>query len=69
MTTEHPGGGLIGKAVRRVEDPKLITGKGCYVDDIQLPGSGQMIASEGSTETLRQHSPAARQYYDPGKSH
>jgi carbon-monoxide dehydrogenase large subunit len=24
--------------VRRVEDPVLITGKGCYVDDMQLPG-------------------------------
>jgi carbon-monoxide dehydrogenase large subunit len=24
--------------VRRVEDPVLITGKGCYADDIQLPG-------------------------------
>ena len=38
MTTEHTGGGLIGKSVRRVEDPRLITGKGCYVDDMQLPG-------------------------------
>jgi aerobic carbon-monoxide dehydrogenase large subunit len=39
MTTEHTSGsgGLIGRAVRRVEDPVLITGKGCYVDDIQLP--------------------------------
>src|SRR5438067_2477073 len=31
-------GGLIGRSVRRVEDPVLITGKGCYVDDMQLPG-------------------------------
>ena len=38
MTTEHTPGGLIGRSVRRVEDPVLITGKGCYVDDIQLPG-------------------------------
>jgi carbon-monoxide dehydrogenase large subunit len=38
MTTEHTPGGLIGRSVRRVEDPMLITGKGCYVDDIQLPG-------------------------------
>src|SRR5215831_8194875 len=38
MTTEHMPGGLIGRSVRRVEDPVLITGKGCYVDDIQLPG-------------------------------
>ena len=38
MTTEHTPGGLIGRSVRRVEDPMLITGKGCYVDDMQLPG-------------------------------
>jgi carbon-monoxide dehydrogenase large subunit len=38
MTTEHTTGGLIGASVRRVEDPVLVTGKGCYVDDIQLPG-------------------------------
>ena len=38
MTTEHTPGGLIGRSVRRVEDPVLITGKGCYVDDMQLPG-------------------------------
>jgi carbon-monoxide dehydrogenase large subunit len=38
MTTEHLPGGLIGRSVRRVEDPVLITGKGCYVDDVQLPG-------------------------------
>src|SRR5262245_48637574 len=38
MTTEHTLGGLIGRSVRRVEDPVLITGRGCYVDDVQLPG-------------------------------
>src|SRR5215468_5437965 len=37
MTTEHTTTGLIGAAIRRVEDPVLITGKGCYVDDIELP--------------------------------
>ena len=29
---------LIGASVRRVEDPPLLTGKGCYVDDVKLPG-------------------------------
>ena len=38
MTTEHPSNGLIGASIKRVEDPPLITGKGCYVDDIKLPG-------------------------------
>src|SRR5262245_370289 len=37
VSTEHTPGGLIGRSVRRVEDPVLITGRGCYVDDIQLP--------------------------------
>ena len=38
MTTEHTSNGLIGASLKRVEDPPLITGRGCYVDDIQLPG-------------------------------
>ncbi len=38
MTTEHKPNGLIGASIRRVEDPILMTGKACYVDDIQLPG-------------------------------
>jgi len=38
MTTEHTGTGLIGASIRRVEDPVLVTGKGCFVDDVQLPG-------------------------------
>jgi carbon-monoxide dehydrogenase large subunit len=28
----------IGKAVRRVEDERLVTGAGCYTDDVALPG-------------------------------
>jgi carbon-monoxide dehydrogenase large subunit len=38
MTTEHAPSGLIGASIRRVEDPVLVSGKGCYTDDIQLPG-------------------------------
>jgi carbon-monoxide dehydrogenase large subunit len=37
MTTQHAPSGLIGASIRRVEDPVLVTGKGCYTDDIQLP--------------------------------
>jgi aerobic carbon-monoxide dehydrogenase large subunit len=37
MTTEHTASGLIGASIRRVEDGPLITGKGCYTEDIQLP--------------------------------
>src|SRR5438270_13660975 len=28
----------IGKPVRRREDPRLVTGAGCYTDDVNLPG-------------------------------
>ena len=38
MTTQHAPSGLIGASIRRVEDPVLVTGKGCYTDDVQLPG-------------------------------
>ncbi len=38
MTTAHAPAGLIGASIRRVEDPVLVTGKGYYVDDVQLPG-------------------------------
>src|ERR1019366_4232230 len=29
---------LVGKRIRRREDPRLITGTATYVDDIQIPG-------------------------------
>ncbi|MFQ5656662.1 MAG: xanthine dehydrogenase family protein molybdopterin-binding subunit [Candidatus Methylomirabilales bacterium] len=42
MTTQHATTGLIGASVRRVEDPVLLTGKGCFTDDVQLPGMFHM---------------------------
>jgi aerobic carbon-monoxide dehydrogenase large subunit len=33
------GNGFVGQAIRRKEDPPLITGRGRYVDDIRLPGT------------------------------
>ena len=36
--TEAPMGASVGSALRRKEDPPLITGQGRYVDDIKLPG-------------------------------
>jgi len=35
--------GKFGQAVARVEDRKLLTGRGCYVDDISLPGMAHGI--------------------------
>jgi CO/xanthine dehydrogenase Mo-binding subunit len=43
MTTEHTANGLIGAPIRRVEDPLLLVGKGCFVDDINLPGMLHMV--------------------------
>ena len=34
----QPGGGYIGRPMRRKEDPPFITGKGVYTDDMVLPG-------------------------------
>src|SRR5579863_347875 len=31
-------GGHIGRSLRRLEDPRFLTGRGRYVDDIDLPG-------------------------------
>src|SRR5882762_11512941 len=31
-------GGQIGRSLRRLEDPRFLTGKGRYVDDMDLPG-------------------------------
>jgi carbon-monoxide dehydrogenase large subunit len=37
MTTEPSANGLIGASIRRVEDAVLVTVRGCYTEDIQLP--------------------------------
>ena len=36
--TEQQTGGWVGQAIRRKEDPPLITGRAQFVDDISLPG-------------------------------
>jgi carbon-monoxide dehydrogenase large subunit len=42
-TEERAGGnGWVGQAIRRREDPKLITGRGQYTDDVQLPATLHM---------------------------
>ncbi|HEY3019701.1 MAG TPA: xanthine dehydrogenase family protein molybdopterin-binding subunit, partial [Solirubrobacteraceae bacterium] len=37
-TPAHPANGHVGRSLKRKEDPRLITGKGTYVDDVRLPG-------------------------------
>jgi carbon-monoxide dehydrogenase large subunit len=39
VDTRTGGNGYVGQSLRRKEDPPLITGRGRYVDDIQLPGT------------------------------
>jgi carbon-monoxide dehydrogenase large subunit len=41
MTAEATttGNGFVGRAMKRKEDPRMITGRGNYVDDISLPGT------------------------------
>ena len=33
----------IGRPLKRAEDPKLITGRGSYVDDLKLPGLAHLV--------------------------
>ncbi len=39
QATEQANGRWVGRALKRKEDPRLITGKGKYIDDIRLPGT------------------------------
>ena len=36
---EAPAGRHVGRTMRRKEDPRLITGRARYIDDISLPGT------------------------------
>lgn len=36
-------GSILGNAVRRVEDPELLTGAGRYVDDLDIPGALHVV--------------------------
>jgi hypothetical protein len=44
---EKPGQSLkwIGKSMKRVEDPRLLTGQGRYIDDIDLPIKTQTLCA------------------------
>ena len=40
MATTQPGTGkMVGAQILRVEDPRFLLGKSCYLNDIQLPGA------------------------------
>ena len=38
QTIEPDGNGHVGRSLKRKEDPRLITGRATYVDDMVLPG-------------------------------
>jgi carbon-monoxide dehydrogenase large subunit len=38
-TTVPTGSNLFGASVKRVEDPRFITGRGLYTDDVRIPGT------------------------------
>ena len=44
--SDHPDPGSpssVGTSLQRVEDERLITGQGCYVDDVALPGGAHLV--------------------------
>jgi aerobic carbon-monoxide dehydrogenase large subunit len=49
----EPPTGYVGTSVKRVEDPRLVAGKGCYVDDVQLPGMLHMAVLRSSYPKAR----------------
>ena len=44
---------LVGKAIRRREDPRFITGRGTYTDDVKLPGTQHAVFVRSSLAHAR----------------
>ncbi|HEY7062226.1 MAG TPA: xanthine dehydrogenase family protein molybdopterin-binding subunit [Chloroflexota bacterium] len=47
MVTLAETGKYVGARVRRVEDPRLLAGRGTYVDDVALPGMLHLVVVRG----------------------
>ena len=43
MATVSPMERMLGKSIRRIEDPRFITGRGTFTDDIKLPGTHHAV--------------------------
>ena len=72
------GARLIGARVARAEDAALLTGSGCYVDDINLPGMLHLglapavipqevssicaLTEDGAPSPIRQHNTIATRF-------
>ena len=73
--TTTSGNGHVGRALRRKEDPRLITGRGAYVDDINLVGQlwaawvrspeahAKIVSIDTSAALAREGGDEVRRYY------
>jgi len=54
---------IIGASLKRKEDPRLLTGRGCYVDDVRLPGMlhAAIVRSPHAHAVIRRIDSAAAQ--------
>ena len=65
MSLLAPSSRLVGSRISRKEDPRLLTGQGRYVDDVDIPGEEYSFrtlkhaAATGDLQTLRDHGLAA----------
>jgi carbon-monoxide dehydrogenase large subunit len=63
-TVETPGQTVLGQSVKRREDPRLVSGRGNFLDDVKLPGMlhAAVLRSQYAHATIKQvHVEAARQ--------
>ena len=49
ITEDATNGKWVGQALRRKEDPRMITGRGRYVDDMVVPGMLYMAVVRSPT--------------------
>jgi len=62
MAIDTPPADVLGAPIKRVEDPKFITGKGRYLDDIHLQGMTHLaiLRSPYAHANIRSSIPRAR---------
>ena len=48
--SERMIGDHIGRSLRRLEDERFLTGQGCYVDDIAVPGQLHGVVLRSPTD-------------------
>ena len=63
---EKPRAGYhaIGKSMRRVEDPRLLTGNGQYADDVTLPNMAHAAVGQSPDQELDLLADFVEQYVD-----